>query len=219
MESGAFGSSTRDDNVNLLTLAKIWSSHRIEDLRRSEDFGPHSLPNEATDLQTLKRWMVQERGNLSFASRHRAKTTTKAHDAPDNLDLAIIPVPLTQSPITDRPTNRRCCLLLTARLRPTVHSALHKTFYLRWIAALRRWLCRLLDRYVRVAHEPLLDTGYLLLGYIAPTRGQMLSQTWQKQQTDERLRLSLHRGISRLLLALTRLALPRIERICLVSFP
>ncbi|GAB1314679.1 hypothetical protein MFIFM68171_04889 [Madurella fahalii] len=60
--AGAFGSSTRDDSVNLLTLAKILmeirSNHRIEDSRRSEDLGPHSLPNEATDLQMLKRWMV-----------------------------------------------------------------------------------------------------------------------------------------------------------------
>lgn len=86
--AGAFGSSTRDDSVNLLTLAKIFieirSSHRIEDLLHSEDFGPHSLPNEAMDLQTPKRCMVQE--SLSFASRGVIAYCMKCFADPD-MDL------------------------------------------------------------------------------------------------------------------------------------
>ncbi len=65
--------SAHDDSVNLLTLARILlrirTCRRIEDLRRSEDMGLNALPNEATDLQTLKRWIQQEKGNLSFAFR------------------------------------------------------------------------------------------------------------------------------------------------------
>lgn len=62
-----------DDTVNLLALARllleIRSSRRIGDLRRKEDLGPGATPNEVTDLQTLKRWIEQEKGNLSFAFR------------------------------------------------------------------------------------------------------------------------------------------------------
>ena len=60
--------STYDDsiNLNLLTLARlllsIRSSRRIEDLHHASDLGPNSLPNEATDTQTLKRWIQEERG-------------------------------------------------------------------------------------------------------------------------------------------------------------
>ncbi len=70
---GAAQPALHDDSVNLLTLARILleirTGRRIEELRRSEDMGPQAVPNEATDLQTLKRWIQQENGNLSFAFR------------------------------------------------------------------------------------------------------------------------------------------------------
>jgi hypothetical protein len=55
-----------------------------------------------------------------------------------------------------------------------------------------------------------LDTGYLLLGYIEPTTGQMLSATWERQRHDAEKRRNLFRGISRLLLSISRIELPRI---------
>ncbi len=78
---------THDDSVNFLTLARILleirTSRRIEDQRRSEDMGPGALPNEATDLQTLKRWVQQEKGNLSFAFRDAIKYCMKCFADPD----------------------------------------------------------------------------------------------------------------------------------------
>ena len=66
-------SNSHDDNVNLLALARllleIRFNDRIELLQRQGDLGPDTLPNEATDLRTLKRWVVKEKGNLSFAFR------------------------------------------------------------------------------------------------------------------------------------------------------
>ncbi len=80
-------SPSHDDSVNFLTLARILleirTSRRIEDLRRSEDMGPNALPNEATDLQTLKRWVQQEKGNLSFAFRDAIKYCMKCFADPD----------------------------------------------------------------------------------------------------------------------------------------
>jgi hypothetical protein len=79
--------SAHDDSVNLLTLARILleirSSRRIEDLRQAEDLGPTALPNEATDLQTLKRWIQQEKGNLSFAFRDAIKYCMRCFADPD----------------------------------------------------------------------------------------------------------------------------------------
>lgn len=79
--------SSHDDSVNLLTLAKILleiqCSSRIEDLRRFEDLGPSALPNEATDLQTLKRWIEQEKGNISFAFRGAIAYCMKGFADPD----------------------------------------------------------------------------------------------------------------------------------------
>lgn len=84
---GAEQPLAHDDSVNLLILARllleIRSSRRIEHLRRCEDLGPDALPNEATDLQTLKRWIQQEKGNLSFAFRDAVKYCMKCFADPD----------------------------------------------------------------------------------------------------------------------------------------
>ncbi|KKZ64744.1 hypothetical protein EMCG_09348 [[Emmonsia] crescens] len=47
-----------------------------------------------------------------------------------------------------------------------------------------------------------LSTGYLLIEYIDPSRGEMLSKTWEEGRHDVNLRTNLFHGISRILLAL-----------------
>ncbi|RYP22509.1 hypothetical protein DL766_007714 [Monosporascus sp. MC13-8B] len=64
-------STSHDVSTNLLSLVRILLSirfnNRIEELRQSSDTGPNAVRNEARDLQTLKRWVTQEKGNLSWA--------------------------------------------------------------------------------------------------------------------------------------------------------
>ncbi|RYO79131.1 hypothetical protein DL762_008325 [Monosporascus cannonballus] len=64
-------STSHDASTNLLSLVRILLSirfnNRIEELRQSSDTGPNAVRNEARDLQTLKRWVTQEKGNLSWA--------------------------------------------------------------------------------------------------------------------------------------------------------
>jgi hypothetical protein len=80
-------STTHDDSINLLTLARllleIQSGRRIESLRQTTDLGPGARPNEATDLQTLKRWVRLEKGNLSFAFREAVLYCMKGFADPD----------------------------------------------------------------------------------------------------------------------------------------
>lgn len=87
-------SSTNVDNTNLLALGKMLlhirlGIQRVQDLTRPEDLGPGGVPNEATDLQVLKRWIVQEKGNLSFAFRGTITHCMKCFADPgiDLLDL------------------------------------------------------------------------------------------------------------------------------------
>jgi hypothetical protein len=85
--SSATPPPAHDDRINLLTLARllleIRSSRRIADLRRGEDLGPDAVPNEATDLQTLKRWVQLEKGSLSFAFRGAVAYCMKCFADPD----------------------------------------------------------------------------------------------------------------------------------------
>lgn len=55
-----------------------------------------------------------------------------------------------------------------------------------------------------------LKTGYLLIEYIPSSKAQMLSKTWATKRNDVKLRQNLFRGLSRTLLALARIPLPRI---------
>lgn len=68
--TSSISSASHDDSANLLTLAKILLEIRLNDqvehLRRSEDLGPGQVLNEAADVQTLRRWIKEEQGNLSF---------------------------------------------------------------------------------------------------------------------------------------------------------
>ncbi|KAJ9199358.1 hypothetical protein DTO164E3_4670 [Paecilomyces variotii] len=55
-----------------------------------------------------------------------------------------------------------------------------------------------------------LGTPYLLIEYIDPSRGKMLSETWEEGRHDVTLRRNLFRGLSRIMLALARIPLPKI---------
>ncbi|KKK15238.1 hypothetical protein AOCH_000385 [Aspergillus ochraceoroseus] len=58
--------------------------------------------------------------------------------------------------------------------------------------------------------EHIVDSGYLLIEFIEETRGSMLSHTWIEGQHDLKLRTNLFRDLSRILLNITRIPLPRI---------
>lgn len=92
------------------------------------------------------------------------------------------------------------------------------------LPALSRWFhyirCRLLrlfgyetpSGYIR--HQgPCLDAlkaGYMLIEYIDETRGKMLSYTWEDNRHRKDLRSNLFRGLSRILLMLAKVPVPRI---------
>lgn len=56
-----------------------------------------------------------------------------------------------------------------------------------------------------------LDTPYLVIEYITPSRGTMLSETWEEGRSNPTLRANLFHGLSRIMLNLARIPLPRIE--------
>lgn len=55
-----------------------------------------------------------------------------------------------------------------------------------------------------------LDTGYMLLEFIEPSEGQMLSSTWQDHEKDSVRLKNLFRGMARVMLSLARIPQPRI---------
>ncbi|KAJ5246544.1 hypothetical protein N7468_001527 [Penicillium chermesinum] len=55
-----------------------------------------------------------------------------------------------------------------------------------------------------------LGSGYILIEYIDSSRGKMLSDTWDTGRHDQKLRTNLFRGLSRIMISLTRIPLPRI---------
>ncbi|EEP79686.1 predicted protein [Uncinocarpus reesii 1704] len=91
----------------------------------------------------------------------------------------------------------------------------------RWTFKLRcrilSWFGRALpSRYLR--HQPShgiakaghFDIGYVLIDYIQETTGRMLSATWEEQSSNDCLRTNLFRSLSRILLSITHVKLPRI---------
>lgn len=56
----------------------------------------------------------------------------------------------------------------------------------------------------------MVGAGYLLIEYIEDTQGEMLSNTWPEKQHDVTLRTTFFRDLSRILLSITRVHLPRI---------
>jgi hypothetical protein len=55
-----------------------------------------------------------------------------------------------------------------------------------------------------------MGVGYLLIEYIEEEQGEMLSNTWPEKQHDIRLRTNFFRDLSRILLSVTRIPLPKI---------
>lgn len=58
--------------------------------------------------------------------------------------------------------------------------------------------------------QSMLDTPYLLIEYIKPSQGKMLTETWEQGRHDPALRSTLFHGLSRIMLALARTPLPKI---------
>ncbi|EXJ82309.1 hypothetical protein A1O3_06122 [Capronia epimyces CBS 606.96] len=91
-------------------------------------------------------------------------------------------------------------------------------FYARIYRNFRRWIHRiiglpLLSNYARDRSAPAVDTAYMLLEYIGPETGEMLSITWAQYTKDDQRRVRLFQGMSRIMLSLARLPQP-----CIGSF-
>lgn len=56
-----------------------------------------------------------------------------------------------------------------------------------------------------------MGVGYLLIEYIKEEQGGMLSNTWPEKQHDIRLRTNFFRNLSRILLSVTGIPLPKIS--------
>ena len=106
---------------------------------------------------------------------------------------------------------------ITDLIQFTVIEAL--PFLKRCAQYLRRRICTWFkypvpSRYVRhQSRDPTassLGTGYLLIEYIEETQGRMLSHTWNERRHEPRLRRNLFRDLSRILLTVAQVALPRI---------
>ncbi|KAM5476973.1 hypothetical protein MauCBS54593_000244 [Microsporum audouinii] len=70
----------------------------------------------------------------------------------------------------------------------------------------------ILSRYIR--HSPTAPAGpgpgYILIEYIEPNQGRMLSDTWLQNSNNTALRATLFRSLARILLSLSHTPLPRI---------
>jgi hypothetical protein len=62
----------------------------------------------------------------------------------------------------------------------------------------------------RIKDQFALGTAYLLIEYVDPSRGKMLSETWEEGRHNIKLRTNLFHGLSRIMLALARIPLPKI---------
>ncbi|KAL2811735.1 hypothetical protein BDW59DRAFT_54160 [Aspergillus cavernicola] len=87
----------------------------------------------------------------------------------------------------------------------------------RWIHAIRHrvfsWLGHPTpSRYVPhlAKGEHVIHSGYLLLEFIEPNRGSILSNTWTDNQHDIKLRTNLFRSLSRIVLSISQIPIPRI---------
>ncbi|KAL2023763.1 hypothetical protein VTK56DRAFT_1477 [Thermocarpiscus australiensis] len=79
--------------------------------------------------------------------------------------------------------------------------------------ALRRCIYRLLgypllSNYTQDICTPTVSTAYMLLEYIGPETGQMLSAAWAQHRHDPRRRARLFHGLARVMLSLARLPQP-----------
>lgn len=56
----------------------------------------------------------------------------------------------------------------------------------------------------------MLEYGYLVMDYVGTAGVQMLSETWDESRHHQEKRTNLFRGLSRIMLSLSRIPLPRI---------
>ena len=87
----------------------------------------------------------------------------------------------------------------------------------RYLQFTRRLILALLGypvpfRYIPHQHEGIngLCAGYLLIEYIEDAQGTMLSNSWNDRRHEARLRMNLFRGLSRILLTIARIPVPRV---------
>ncbi|OAX81433.1 hypothetical protein ACJ72_04226 [Emergomyces africanus] len=87
----------------------------------------------------------------------------------------------------------------------------------RYLHYLRRLILKAFTRAVPSRYIPHkgpnasgLQTGYLLIEYVEEADGLMLSQTWDNGRSDVKLRANLFRGLSKILLAMAGVPVPRI---------
>ncbi|OAP57606.1 hypothetical protein AYL99_08344 [Fonsecaea erecta] len=83
-------------------------------------------------------------------------------------------------------------------------------FNVRLSRNLWRWVHRILDlpllsKYTRNTAAPTVDTAYMLLEYISPETGKMLSLTWDRYKDNANRTARLFQGMSRIMLSLARL--------------
>ncbi|KIA75690.1 hypothetical protein HK57_00505 [Aspergillus ustus] len=99
----------------------------------------------------------------------------------------------------------------------------HLSLISRTYHRLRRCLLRWLkyptpSRYVRREAKDLgLGVPYLLIDYIDPSQGKMLSETWADKRDDRQLRTNLFHGLARIMLAVARTPVPKIGSFVLDS--
>ncbi|GAP89705.1 putative aminoglycoside phosphotransferase [Rosellinia necatrix] len=88
-------------------------------------------------------------------------------------------------------------------------------FLSRLFETLRRRICSLLgyavpSQYIRLDCPYSLNIGHMVIDCIEPADAKMLSLTWETKRQDEGARANLFRGLSRIMLALAKIPLPRI---------
>ncbi|KAG9250229.1 uncharacterized protein F5Z01DRAFT_640481 [Emericellopsis atlantica] len=89
------------------------------------------------------------------------------------------------------------------------------SFYTRVARLVRRLVHRILElpllsNYNRNTSAPAIGTPYMLLEFVGPEVGNMLSITWEQHMNDTKRRARLYEGMSRIMLSLTRLPQTRI---------
>ncbi|KAH6869234.1 hypothetical protein B0T10DRAFT_418812 [Thelonectria olida] len=92
------------------------------------------------------------------------------------------------------------------RQRP-VYVGIYHAFW-RWTHRLLHY--PLLSNYIHDASAPAVGTAYMLLEYIGPETGKMLSHTWTRHMHDAGRRARLFQGMARIMLSLARLPQPHI---------
>lgn len=65
-------------------------------------------------------------------------------------------------------------------------------------------------RYISYSRPNILEHGYLIMDYIETSDAEMLSETWTNLCQSQDLRANLFRDLSRIILSLSQLPLPRI---------